>query len=79
MRNVWLLMLLTSCVTAQAGTRVPTDCDGWPKETRLELPTDTVAALDWHDANWKRGKAAHTDCRDAYRALASRVNNGVKP
>lgn len=81
MSRLIMLLMLGACVPSSAhvaGDRVDEDCGvRWPTETQLELPTTTVDALNWHDSNWKRGHAAFTSCRDAYKALARKYNERI--
>lgn len=81
MYRLILLLLLGACVPSSAhvrAERVDDDCGvRWPAETKLDLPTTTVDTLNWHDANWKRGRAAFTSCRDAYRELARKYNERI--
>lgn len=78
MNKLWLIVALASCTPASAHipVGVSASCSGWPRETRLTLPTTTEQALDWHDRNWQRARAAHDSCRDALRKLVRDVNSG---
>jgi len=79
-RVLWIFLLLGACASADAAMKRPTvlalSCSNWPHETKLQLPTDTVGALEWHDKNWERARAAHDDCRDKLNALVRRINTG---
>lgn len=73
------LFLLAACAQADAKTNTTrvfdgTTCVGWPRETELKLPTDTVAVLEWHDRNKARWKAAHDDCRDKLNRVVRNIN-----
>lgn len=76
MNKWWLIVALASCTPASGRVGVHAECMNWPRETRLTLPTTVTEALDWHDRNWERARAAHDSCRDALRKLVRDVNSG---